>query len=91
MSDQLIADKPESKVVSLTAFKKKKETRDEVSRGRKPLYMSHGDGQVSGRNAASDDFGDRLGKIRSSLDRINNLMSELKKLSSKDRGDFVRH
>ncbi len=80
---------PESKVVELSAFKKKRETAEQLARGRKPLYVNHGEGTVSGRpNApqasAGVDMGDRLTKIRGSLDRINQLMSELKKLSAKD-------
>ena len=80
-----------SKIVELSAFKKKRETAEQLARGRKPLYVDHGEGSVTGRpNApkasagAEHDFGDRLTKIRGSLDRINQLMTELKKLSAKD-------
>jgi hypothetical protein len=79
----------ETKVVDFSAFKKKSEVNQEVSRGRKPLYLNHDDGRASGTNegaknatSSGEDFGDRLQNIRASLDRINNLMSELKKLSS---------
>ena len=90
MSGETEVGKPESKVLSLSAFKQKKASRDEIARGRQPLYMSHDDGVVSGRNRATEhkgeeNFGDRMHKIRASLDRINTLMSELKKLSSKER------
>lgn len=79
---------PEKKVLDFTAFKKKQEVNSEFSRARKPLYVNNDEGRVSGtedgaKNAAStEDFGDRLQKIRSSLDRINTLMSDLKKLSA---------
>ena len=79
----------ETKVVDFSAFKKKVEVSQEVSRGRKPLYVNPEEGRVSGtadsakaKQAASEDFGDRLQNIRSSLERINNLMAELKKLST---------
>jgi hypothetical protein len=79
---------PEKKVLDFTAFKKKLEVNQEVARGRKPLYLNHEEGRVSGsaKGAVSqlhgEDFGDRLQKIRASLDRINNLMADLKKLSA---------
>lgn len=79
-----------SKVVELSAFKKKRETTEQLARGRKPLYVDHNEGAITGRPnapkaaAAENDFGDRLTKIRGSLDRINQLMTELKKLSAKE-------
>lgn len=78
----------QTKVLDFTAFKKKQDTNSEFSRARKPLYINNEDGRVSGTNegaknaASTDDFGDRLQKIRSSLDRINTLMADLKKLSA---------
>jgi hypothetical protein len=77
-----------TKVLDFTAFKKKQAVNQEVARGRKPLYINHDEGRVSGTAAsatapsAGEDFGDRLQKIRASLDRINNLMADLKKLSA---------
>lgn len=76
----------EGKVVDLANFRKKKSTDDELARGRKPLYVSHQSGKVTGsphlKGPESPDFGDRLQRIRSSLDKINRLMSELKKMST---------
>ncbi len=80
-----------SKIVELSAFKQKKETDKDIARARRPLYVSQKEGSVSGRspNAKNDkqevqgDFSDRLVKIRSSLDRINQLMTEIKKLSAR--------
>jgi hypothetical protein len=60
-----------SKVIELNKFKKEQEEK----RGRQPLYKSHG----------SSDFGDRMARIRASLERINMLMAELKKLSSDEK------
>lgn len=83
MSDQ---NRPEGEVVSLANFRKKKETQEEFGRGREPLYVSHLTGKVTGtphmKRPESQDFGDRLTRIRSSLEKINRLMSELKKMSS---------
>jgi len=78
--------KPEAAVFDLSAFRKKKQTDDELAHGRKPLYVSHLQGKVQGEEHLKQDpdFGDRLTRIRSSLDKINRLMSELKKMSSSD-------
>jgi len=76
-----------SKIVEFAVFKKKRETKDALARGRKPLYVNHAEGSITGSSKAnplaanSEDFADRLVKIRGSLDRINQLMSEIKKLS----------
>lgn len=78
---------PETKVLDFTAFKKKQEVNNEFSRARKPLFINDKEGLISGteegaKSASTEDYGDRLQKIRTSLDRINTLMSDLKKLSS---------
>jgi hypothetical protein len=78
----------EKKVVSLASYRKKKETEDDLARGRRPLYVSHLDGRISGDD--KPEFGDRLTRIRSSLDKINRLMSELKKISA-DADDKSSH
>jgi hypothetical protein len=73
-------------VVDLTTFRRKKEADDEFGRGREPLYASHLTGRVTGsphlKRPDAPDFGDRLQRIRASLDKINRLMTELKKLST---------
>ena len=78
--------KPSGNVLDLSSFRRKKETEDELSPGRKPLYVSHSKGKVTGsphfKGPEANDFGDRLTRIRSSLEKINKLMSELKKMSS---------
>ena len=78
-----------SQIVDLASFRKKKEIGDELTRGgRKPLYVSHLSGKVTGmspqvgRSDDQADFGDRLQRIRSSLEKINRLMTELKKMSA---------
>lgn len=77
-----------SKVISFTAYKNKEAINKEFSHSRKPLYVNSDNGRISGnlevatRGAPEGDLGDRLHKIRSSLDRINTLMADLKKLSA---------
>jgi hypothetical protein len=77
-----------SKVISFTAYKNKETINNEFSHSRKPLYVNSDDGRISGnpvvasKGAQEGDLGDRLHKIRSSLDRINTLMADLKKLSA---------
>ena len=71
------------RVVDLSSFRRKKEIEQDLAQGRRPLFVSHADRKMSGsphlRNPEAEDFGDRLQRIRSSLERINKLMSELKK------------
>ncbi len=73
-------------IVDLASFRKKKEVADNLSHGRQPLYMSHVDGKVTGSphfdGKHTDNFGDRLSRIRTSLEKINRLMAELKKVAS---------
>ena len=80
----------EKKVVDFSAFKNKQSVNNEFSRSRKPLYVNQDQGKISGSadgavsaaDASNEDFGERLLKIRASLDRINSLMANLKKLST---------
>jgi hypothetical protein len=80
------SNETEKNVVDLASFKKKKETQGEFARGREPLYVSHLEGKVTGSpNAKKQDgegFGDRLTRIRSSLEKINRLMADLKRMSA---------
>ncbi len=72
-----------SQVIDLAQFKQKKEMESQLARGRRPLYVDSKEGRVSGQTQADKaDFSDRLSKIRGSLDRINQLMTEIKKLSA---------
>ena len=79
------------KVVDLNLFKQKKELSRELAPGRKPLYLDQKSGTIQ-RDPSSptgdsenSNFGERLQRIRSSLDRIHSLMTELKGLSAKDQ------
>lgn len=76
----------EKNVVDLASFRKKKETDGEFARGREPLYVSHLEGKVTGspntKRPDGEGFGDRLTRIRSSLEKINRLMTDLKRMSA---------
>lgn len=71
-----------SNVVDLTNFKRTKDLESQLSRGRTPLHVSHIDGKVKGsphfRRPEADEFGDRMQRIRTSLEKINQLMADLK-------------
>jgi hypothetical protein len=90
-SPKAISEKSaEKKVLDFSAFKNKQTVNSEFSRSRKPLYVNQDEGKISGSSdsavsaadASGEDFGERLLKIRASLDRINSLMANLKKLST---------
>ncbi len=72
-----------SNVVDLTTFKKTKQLDEELARGRTPLHVSHMDGKVKdsphARRPEGGDFGERMRRIKASLEKINLLMAELKK------------
>ena len=77
-----------TKIVDLTQFRKTKQTQVDLARGRKPLYLSHNTKNVAGDKSGfqlkqDGTFAERLVRIRSSLEKINNLMEELKKMSDK--------
>ena len=76
-----------SNIVDFKNFKQKKEIENDISRGRKPLHMSHATGKLHGspylNQTDASDFGDRMQRIKSSLEKINSLMSELKSKSKK--------
>lgn len=75
-------DKSASNVVDLKNFKRTRELETQIGRGRTPLHVSHIDGKVKGsphlKSQETDDFGDRMQRIRSSLEKINQLMADLK-------------
>ncbi len=60
-----------SKIVDLNDFKSKKQLDDSISPGRVPLYKTH----------LNEEHASRILRIRASLERINKLMSEIKKVS----------
>ncbi len=80
----------DGKVFSLHDFRQKKSFATEHAPGRKPLYVSHKQGKMSGSphlensHLENTDLSERVRRIRDSLDKINNLMTELKKMSKND-------
>ncbi len=72
-------------VVDLKNFKRTRELETQIAKGRTPLHVSHIDGKVKGsphlRTQETDDFGDRMQRIRTSLEKINQLMADLKQTS----------
>ena len=73
----------QNNIVHLNQFKQRKKEEELLSRGRKPLYVSHARGKVAGAQEGQlSDFGDRIAEIRSSLEKINHLMADLEKLPS---------
>ena len=75
-------------VVDLSKFRAKKDLESNIAPDRTPLFVSHLNGKVKGsphfKRPESEDFGDRLQRIRTSLEKINSLMSELKRQSAKN-------
>lgn len=81
----------EEKIVDMAAFRRRKFVENDLARGRKPLFVSHHDSKVTGSphfnqpvGDGSDDLGDRIQRIRASLQKINRLMAELKRMSAVD-------
>jgi hypothetical protein len=61
-----------AEVTDINKYKQSKE----LSNGRKPLYVSHLTGKITG----GEDFPNRLQNIRDSLAKVANLMDKLKQL-----------
>ena len=72
-----------SNVTNLNQFKEKKKINENFSNERVPLYVSHLTGKVTAgpklRRPSTEDFGDRIVRIKESLNKINILMDQLKK------------
>lgn len=82
-----------SNVISINKNKHPDASEGVMSPNRKPLYVRNKDGSVSGSphmKGKSEDFGDRVSRIRASLDRINILMGELKKMSAQAQKDHPK-
>lgn len=61
--------------------------KEKLSRGRRPLYISHRKQPIS----QPEDFGDRVLRIRESLSRINKLISELREMKDGKRSTHDRN
>lgn len=66
-------------VIDFDTARMKREMAKDIIDGRTPLYVSHRTGMITGQpNGKVEDFGTRLARIKTSLERINALMRELK-------------
>ena len=74
-----------SKVIDLSLARLKNQARQDLDNGRTPLYISHSKGIVTTGEQIlkQDNLVDKVARIRHSLDRINELMVELRKLNNK--------
>ncbi len=75
-------------VVDLATFKRRKGLKETLSGQRSPLYATHLQPANSSNPKENStvthgdlDFASRLDRIKNSLEKINHLMSELKKIS----------
>ena len=62
-------------IINISDFKQKNDIKKELAKNRKPLYKTH----LNNSNLNEQEFNDKLLRIRTSLEKINKLMIELKK------------
>jgi len=67
-------------VISFQSAKNRLKIDAELSPNRKPLYVSHATGKVTGTGRPQN-FGTRLANVRASLSKIDRLINELKAMS----------
>lgn len=72
--------KASANVVDLQSFRARKKEDQDLARGRTPLYSSHLEN--TSKPIEEEDFGTRMQRIRTSLEKINQIMWELKKNST---------
>lgn len=78
-------------VIDFLKFKTTKKIEKLSEDGKTPLFVHHKEGKVHGNPHLNlpppppDDFADRMSRIRMSLERINTLMTELKKATVTDK------
>ena len=79
-----------SNVIPIFKNKEKKDLETSLADGRTPLFVSHLDGKVKGSphlKRPPEDFGDRIQRIRTSLEKINSLMAELRQQNGRKSYD----
>jgi hypothetical protein len=89
MNSEFSSPESSSNIVDFASFKKKKHLEQDLARGRNPLFVSHKRGTITDskdaqRVADTPDMGDRLQRIRTSLQKINILMAELRQMSGQN-------
>lgn len=92
MDQQTIQPKgqPPTKVISLVTYKQNKQREELLARGRKPLYTSYSKSPPTQQlgtppTATPPTFEERVGRIKASLEKINGLMADLKRLSRRNQ------
>ena len=74
-------------VINLSSYREKKGIEESISRDRTPLHVSHIDERRNRspylKHKDSESFGERMFRIKQSLEKINQLMKELKKSNPK--------
>lgn len=68
-------------VLYLGRYRREKQAKQDLAKDRTPLYVSHTDHKIYGNG--DKNFGDRAQRVRESLEKINLLMAEYKKLDDK--------
>ncbi len=77
-----------TEIINFSDFVTKEKLDSEVSNKRKPLYESH----LKTSEKEGGDFTLRMDRIKRSLERINNLMTELKDISHAQKsGKKIKH
>lgn len=74
-------------VIDLQSFRSRKSEEETLARGRSPLYKSYSQENrqtSSAQGSELSDFSERITRIRASLEKINALMTDLKKLSANE-------
>lgn len=70
-------------ITYLRDWKAKKRQEQNQELPTRPLYVNHQNGNITGSPHNTDpEVGARLARVRASLERINKLMAELKKMST---------
>lgn len=74
-------------IVDFNKFRLKKAAEKALAEGKVPLFVDRSKGTISGppsgQSPDSDDFKERMMRIKASLEKINALMGELKKQTNK--------
>lgn len=73
------------KVVQFNDFKAKKEEKEKLCHRNKPLYLSYS--KASANRGGNDleqqnlsDFSDKIASLKASIDKVNGLLSDLKRI-----------
>ena len=77
-----MSEEKRGQVVDLASFRQKRSIENDRQPG--VLYVNHQTGKITGapRAAPDPEFGERLQRIRASMEKINRLMREIKEMSN---------